>query len=423
MTDDPMVNENAESAVLGAVLLDPSLLTAVSRLRPGDFHNPRHSLIFTAILETHDTADGKADAIAVLETLRQRGEVDRAGGAPYLHTLVQSCPTAMQAPYYARLVQQAAQRRDILLNARRLVQAAEHPDPETSLDQLADLLVTLMGQIDTPAEEAELTDLHEFGAFVDRVRHIQKRWVIPGLLAPMDRVIIVATEGGGKSNLSRHIAVCAGQGRHPMRPDIAIPPQRVLMVDLENSPDDIATEGRRLVDTARTTGGWIGENVWLWSRPGGINLRKHSDVALLDRVMSHVRPSLMCLGPLYKASLDGSDRGEQVAAEVAGALDKMREKHRCALWLEHHAPMAQDGRPRSLRPVNSGLWMRWPEFGRTLVKDEEDPTGKTYTVGTFRPDRARGRCWPDYMTWGDRWPWDSGWYGLIPDELRQDGAA
>lgn len=417
-----MVNDHAEAATLGALLLDPMLLAAVSSLRPGDFHNPRHGLILAALLDTAATADGKVDQLAVLETLRQRGEVEKVGGAPYLHTLMQSCPVATQAPYYARLVQQAARRRELLTTARRLVQAAEHPDTEVSKDTVADLIVTLSSQLDEPDADAPLTDLYEFGQFVERGRDIPTRWVIPGLLAPMDRVIVVAGEGAGKTTWARQIALATGQGRHPMNPAARITPQRVLMVDLENSPDDIASQGRPLVDIAKSGGGWIEDNVWLWTRPGGINLRKHSDVALLDRVMAHVRPQLMCLGPLYKASLDGTDRGEQVASEVAGALDRLREKHRCALWLEHHAPMAQGG-ARDLRPVNSGLWMRWPEFGRTLVRDPEDYSGRTFLVGQFRPDRVRGRCWPDFMTWGRSWPWECGWNSVMPDVVREEGAA
>lgn len=415
-----MLNEQAEAATLGALLLDPSLLAAVQTLRPGDFHNPTHTLIFTALLDAA-AADGRVDQLVVLEVLRRQGNVERVGGAAYLHTLMQSCPVPTQVTYYARLVRQAARRREILSTARRLVQAAEHPDTDTSLETIADLIVTLTTQVDEPVAEVELTDLFEFGEFVNRGRDIPRRWVIPGVLAPMDRVIVVAGEGAGKSTWARQVAVATGQGRHPFRPSLRIEPQRVLMVDLENSPDDIASQGRPLVDTTRTAGGWIDDNVWLWSRPGGINLRKHSDVTLLDRVMTHVRPALMSLGPLYKASLDGSDRGEQVASEVAGALDKLREKHRCALWLEHHAPMAQGG-ARELRPVNSGLWMRWPEFGKTLMKDPDDPTGQTFTVGTFRPDRARGRCWPDFMTWGRTWPWDARWHDGLPDAMRDEAA-
>lgn len=307
--------------------------------------------------------------------------------------------------------------------AAQFMQATEHPDGEVVRDRLADLAVHLGTMIDGDATEDELADLEELGVFVDRVRSVPRRWVIPGVLAPMERVIVVAGEGGGKSTWSRQIAVCVGQGRHPMNPRVRIPKQRVLMVDLENPPDLIASNTRHMVETvSRQAGGWDSEGVWVWPRPGGVNLRKQADVALLDRLMSHVRPDLVCLGPLYKASLNGNDAGEQIAQEVSAALDKLRTKHRCALWLEHHAPMSQNG-ARELRPVSSGVWMRWPEFGLTLQQDPDDQTGQGFLVGRFRRDRDAGRAFPERMRWSRPWPWESIYDGGMPDVVLEDVVA
>jgi hypothetical protein len=422
MTADPMLNPEAEKALLGGLLLDPSLLDSVPDLRAADFHDLRHGVILTALHTTARDADGKVDHLAVLETLRREGNLTRVGGGPYLHECVNACPVVAQVPYYARLIRDCAARRELLIAAQRIVQAAQHPDGEQARESVADLWAHLGTLLDVDTGSETPLDVEEFGEFVGRTRAFRRQWVIPGLLAPMERVIVVAGEGAGKSTWARQVAVCLGQGLHPMNPLVRIPKRRVLMVDLENPPDLIAEQSRRLVDTARAAGGWDSENVWLWSRPAGVNLRKHSDVALLDRVMTHVRPDLMCLGPLYKASLDGSDRGEQVAQEVSAALDRLRSKHRCALWLEHHAPMSQNGM-RELRPVSSGLWLRWPEFGRTLQRDPEDPSGRAFVVGKFRPDRDQGRVWPDYMTWGRTWPWESIYEQGLPAELRAEESA
>lgn len=418
-TPDHMQNLQAEQAVIGGLLLDPKMTDSVPHLRASDFYRPAHGLVLTALHATLDSADGRVDHLAVMETLRQTGELPKVGGAPYLHTCMQACPVTAQVPFYAGVVREAAQRRTLLETAHRLVQAMSHPDGEIARDLAADISVTLASLLDDSPTADITLDIEEFGAFVQRVQDAPRRWVIPGLLAPMERVIVVAGEGIGKSMWSRMIAVCLGQGLHPMNPEITIPKKRVLIVDLENPPDLIAANSRKLVDRAgQTAGGWDSENVWLWSRPGGVNLRKHSDVALLDRIMTHVRPDLMCLGPLYKASIDGTDRGEQIAQEVSSALDRLREKHRCALWLEHHAPMAQNGM-RDLRPVNSGIWMRWPEFGRTLMRKPETPDANCFVVGKFRPDRDAGRIFPDEMDWGMRWPFDCRYNLGLPVELRR----
>lgn len=417
----PLLNDEDEAAALGGFLTDPSLVAAVPLLRASDFYRPAHSLIFAALLTALDEANGaRVDHLSVLEVLKVAGDLDRAGGGPALQECMRACPLPASAPSYARRVREAARRRELLLTARRLVQALEHPDGEVARDIAADLTVALGILLDD--EPTSPIDVEEFGAFINRVKSVPRRWVVPGLLAPMERVIVVASEGAGKSMWSRQIAVCTGQGLHPMNPRIRIPKKRVLIVDLENPEGLIAQNSRKLVDSAGSAaGGWDSENVWLWSRPAGVNLRKHADVALLDRVMTHVRPDLMCLGPLYKASLDGSDRGEQIAQEVSAALDKLREKHRCALWLEHHAPMSQNG-ARELRPVNSGIWMRWPEFGRTLQKDPDDHSGQGFLVGRFRADRDSGRVFPDRMRWSRPFPWESIYDAGMPDELLQESA-
>jgi hypothetical protein len=419
---DPMHNPEAEKALVGGLLLDPSLTDAVPTLTAGEFYDQRHGAILTALHTARRDHDGRVDQLAVLEVLTRRGDAQRVGGAVYLAECMSACPGPAQVPYYARLVQETAHRRELLSTAERMVQAAQQPDGDAARDVLADLWAALGNQLERSPGVLEPVDVAEFGEFVGRLRDRTREWVIPGLLAPMERVIVVATEGAGKSTWSRQVAVGVGQGIHPLNPRIRIPKRRVLMVDLENPPDLIAESSRRLLDTAqRVGGGWDAENVWLWSRPAGVNLRKHSDVALLDRVMAHVRPDLMCLGPLYKASLDGSDRGEHVAQEVTAALDSLRARHRCALWLEHHAPLAQNG-ARELRPVSSGVWTRWPEFGRTLALDVEDPTGRTFTVGSFRRDRIQGRIWPDFMSWGREWPWEAHYRDGWPVELTAEAS-
>ena len=165
--------------------------------------------------------------------------------------------------------------------------------------------------------------------------------------------------------------------------------------------------------SGHATGGWASDRCYLWSRPGGVNLRKKADQALLDRIVGHVRPSLICLGPLYKAAIGGGDRGEQTASETTAALDVIRSRYGCALWLEHHAPMSQNGH-RDLRPVESGVWSRWPEFGISLRRDGE--SGRRFKVERFRGDRDE-RCWPDYLQWGGKWPFEAVWAEGMPGGL------
>ena len=63
-----------------------------------------------------------ADAITVADELTKRGEIQRIGGAPYLHTLISSVPTAANAGYYARIVRERAILRKLVEAGTRIVQ-------------------------------------------------------------------------------------------------------------------------------------------------------------------------------------------------------------------------------------------------------------------------------------------------------------
>lgn len=418
MSDAVFEAREAEQAVLGGLLLDPSLIRSLTTLTATEFYRPAHATIFAAIRDAVNDHD-RVDELVILETLRHRGELVKVGGAPYLHTLIQACPSTGNVGYYAAKVVEVSRRRRLHEIATTLAQASSSPDLDDALDKAAEVAVTLLSTVDEPSTDAVLSEVRELSEFVKSHRDAPRSWIVPGLLRPMERVLVVASEGAGKTTWARMVAACLGQGVHPLNPTLQITPRKVLIVDLENPPDLIAEESQRLL---RATGSWQTDRVFIWSRPGGVNLRKSADAALLDRVVAHVQPALVCLGPLYKAAIGGGgERDEQIALETATALDRIRARHGVALWLEHHAPLAQGGH-RELRPIGSSVWSRWPEFGISLTRDGD--RGRSFRLGRFRGDRSP-RCWPDTLTWGRSWPFEAGWDEGMPGDLHDghEGAA
>ena len=83
------------------MLLSPNtVLDIVEILTPDDFYHPAHALIYKAIIDLF--AESKdIDPVIVAGRLDRQNELDRVGGAPYLHTLISSVPTAANARYYA----------------------------------------------------------------------------------------------------------------------------------------------------------------------------------------------------------------------------------------------------------------------------------------------------------------------------------
>ncbi|MFZ4063656.1 MAG: DnaB-like helicase N-terminal domain-containing protein, partial [Candidatus Nanopelagicaceae bacterium] len=80
----------AEQGVLGGMLLSKeSIADVVEIIRERDFYRPAHELIYDAILDLYGRGE-PADPVTVAAELTKRGDIARAGGAPYLHTLINS---------------------------------------------------------------------------------------------------------------------------------------------------------------------------------------------------------------------------------------------------------------------------------------------------------------------------------------------
>ncbi|GAA1712249.1 replicative DNA helicase [Propioniferax innocua] len=107
----------AEQSVLGAMMMSKDAIADVVEIVRGrDFYLPKHEFVYDAILSVYGRGD-PADAITVADELGRTGQLQRVGGAPYLHDLLSSVAIAANASYYAEIVRDKA----IL---RRLVEAS-----------------------------------------------------------------------------------------------------------------------------------------------------------------------------------------------------------------------------------------------------------------------------------------------------------
>ncbi|HXR41598.1 MAG TPA: replicative DNA helicase [Acidothermaceae bacterium] len=118
----PPQDINAEQSVLGGMLLSKDAIADVVEVLQGhDFYRPAHQTVFDIILDLYGRGE-PADAITVAAELTKRGEIARVGGAPYLHTLMSSVPTAANAGYYAKIVAEKAILRRLVEAGTRIVQ-------------------------------------------------------------------------------------------------------------------------------------------------------------------------------------------------------------------------------------------------------------------------------------------------------------
>ncbi|MBC2959556.1 replicative DNA helicase [Nocardioides deserti] len=112
----------AEQSVLGAMLISKDAIADVSEvLRGADFYRPSHETIHEAIIDLFGRGE-PVDMVTVAAELQRRGELQRIGGAPYLHTLSANVPIAANAAYYAEIVREKAILRRLVDAGTKIVQ-------------------------------------------------------------------------------------------------------------------------------------------------------------------------------------------------------------------------------------------------------------------------------------------------------------
>ena len=116
----PPQSIEAEQSVLGALLIDRDAVIEVAELlRPEDFYRSHHGTIYGAVLELSEKRE-PVDLVTVSENLERQGQLDAIGGSAYLTSLINLTPTAVNAVYYARIVERKAVLRGLIAAAGKI---------------------------------------------------------------------------------------------------------------------------------------------------------------------------------------------------------------------------------------------------------------------------------------------------------------
>lgn len=112
----------AEQCTLGGMLLSQEAIAEVfDAVKGPDFYAPKHEIIYDAILELYSKGE-PTDVITVTDQLTKNGDLVKAGGADYLHTLTSIVPTAANAAFYADIVQEKATLRRLVEVGTKIAQ-------------------------------------------------------------------------------------------------------------------------------------------------------------------------------------------------------------------------------------------------------------------------------------------------------------
>ena len=111
----PPHNLDAEKSVLGAILIDEdSLVNVIGILKPDDFYEPSHRLIFGAMLSLYEE-NRSVDLLTTSDILKNRKQLTEVGGSSYLSSLTNYVTTSAHLIDYAEIVATSATRRRLML--------------------------------------------------------------------------------------------------------------------------------------------------------------------------------------------------------------------------------------------------------------------------------------------------------------------
>jgi len=156
----PPQNLEAEESVLGAMMLSPGAIGAVSEvLDASDFYRESHAIVYRAALALYAKGE-PVDAITLVDELEERGELEAAGGRVRIHELAALVPASANAGHYARIVREMATLRGLIRAGGEISQLGwERPGETTELVDRAEQVVFDLSQSRVSSEFSHIEEL------------------------------------------------------------------------------------------------------------------------------------------------------------------------------------------------------------------------------------------------------------------------
>ncbi len=217
----PPQNLDAEESVLGAMMLSPNAIGAVSEVLDAggrDFYRESHAKIYRAALGLYAKGE-PVDAITLVDELDERGDLDGVGGANRVNELAALVPASANARHYAQIIHESSILRGLIKAGGEISRLGwDRPGDATMLVDQAEQIVFELGQERAASEFSHIevllkesferiTALYELGADVTGV---------PSGFRDFDRltsgfqegnlIILAARPGMGKSALALGMA-------------------------------------------------------------------------------------------------------------------------------------------------------------------------------------------------------------------------
>ncbi len=213
-------SEESERAILGAILLDNSLVTqAVEHLKAEDFYSPLHRRIFNAMISLFESSK-RIDPILIGEELKKDGSIESIGGISTITNLTYGLPHFSDLTDYIHVVNEKSTMRNLIRTCNNITSEAleEEEDAETVLDHAEQMIFALAEQKTRqgfehfqPVAETVFAKIKEFAnrdthALTGLATGFRDLDLITSGMQPSDLIIVAARPSMGKTALCLNIA-------------------------------------------------------------------------------------------------------------------------------------------------------------------------------------------------------------------------
>ena len=367
----------AEQSVLGGLLLSADAWDAVSEaVVDSDFYRPDHRLIFRQIAKLAEASE-PVDVITVADKLEARGELDAAGGLPYLAELAQNTPSASNIRAYAQVVRERASLRQLIEAAQEIAESGFNPEGRTS-DELVDEAERRIMQISeqgpkaggpqgvNPLLQAALGRIEELFNSGGDITGLSTGFKdLDGMtsgLQPSDLVIVAGRPSMGKTSFAMNLVEHAIL--HQERP--------ILVFSMEMPADSLiirmlSSVGR--IDQTRIRNGKLEQEDWpklstAVSKLKDVPLYIDDTAALTPTEVrsrsrrvarEHGQLGMIMVDYLQLMQVAGSSEGRTAEiSEISRSLKAIAKEFQCPVVALSQLNRSLENRPNK-RPVNSDL--------------------------------------------------------------------
>jgi replicative DNA helicase len=216
-------NEEAEQAVLGAILIEGNVINQVLEiLTPSDFYKEAHKKIFDSMIEL-DRESKPIDYFTLFEYMKSTGHLlEEVGGSSYLTYLREIVPSTANVEYYAKMVKEKSILRRLVMAATDIANRGH--EEVINVDEFIDRAEQAILEVAQNKVKPSFYESRELAAKaleIIETLHARKE-LITGIptgfekldyktsgLQPSDLIIIAARPGLGKTSFCLNIATHA----------------------------------------------------------------------------------------------------------------------------------------------------------------------------------------------------------------------